>query len=50
MNTTNKEKQSIEVNTHNHLINQQFGSQAEMYLTSSVHAFGQEFFEVEDLV
>lgn len=50
MNTTNKAQSSIEVKTHNHLVNEQFGSQAEMYLTSSVHAFGQEFSEVENLV
>lgn len=50
MNTTNKAQSSIEVKTHNHLVNEQFGSQAKMYLTSSVHAFGQEFSEVENLV
>ena len=50
MNTTNKAQPNNEVKTHNHLVNEQFGSQAEMYLTSSVHAFGQEFAEVEKLV
>lgn len=50
MNTKNKAQLSIESKTHNHLVNEQFGSQAEMYLTSSVHAFGKEFSEVENLV
>ena len=50
MNNTNKEEPRSEINTHNQLINEQFGSQADMYLTSSVHAFGQEFAEVESLV
>ncbi|WP_394123836.1 class I SAM-dependent methyltransferase [Psychrobacter nivimaris] len=50
MNTTNKKQPKVESKTHNHLVNEQFGSQAEMYLKSSVHAFGQEFIEAENLV
>ena len=50
MNTDNKAQPSSDVKTHNCLVDKQFGSQAEMYLTSSVHAFGQEFANVEELV
>lgn len=52
MNTINnvQSKTEIDIKTHQHLVNEQFGSQAEMYLTSSVHAFGDEFAEVERLV
>lgn len=50
MNTDNKAQPSSDVKTHNYLVDKQFGSQAEMYLTSSVHAFGQEFANVEELV
>lgn len=52
MNTINNipPKNETDIKTHNHLVDKQFGSQAERYLTSSVHAFGQEFAEVERLV
>lgn len=52
MNTINnvQSKTETDIKTHQHLVNEQFGSQAEMYLTSSVHAFGDEFSEVERLV
>lgn len=50
MNTTDDVQAGIEIKTHNQLINEQFGSQAQMYLASSVHAFGQEFDEVKRLV
>lgn len=50
MNTDDKSQPSGDITTHNNLVDKQFGSQAEMYLTSSVHAFGQEFTEIENLV
>ena len=50
MSTNNKAKPSNNVKTHNNLVDNQFGAQAKMYLTSSVHASGQEFTEVENLV
>ena len=50
MNTINNAQSKTDIKTHQHLVNDQFGSQAERYLTSSVHAFGQEFAEVERLV
>lgn len=43
-------KAQTDVKTHNCLVDKQFGSQAERYLTSSVHAFGAEFSDVERLV
>ena len=45
MNTKNKEEPNIGVKTHNHLINEQFGPQAEMYLNSSVYALEKKFAE-----
>lgn len=36
--------------THNQVVDRQFGSQAEAYLNSSVHAQGQEFGLVEEVV
>lgn len=50
MNIINNAQSKTDIKTHQHLVNNQFGSQAERYLTSSVHAFGQEFTEVERLV
>lgn len=50
MNTDNKAQPSSVIKTHNNLVDDQFGAQAKMYLNSSVHAFGQEFTEVEALV
>lgn len=37
-------------NAHNQVVDNQFGSQAQQYLTSSVHASGQEFSVIEDVV
>lgn len=50
MTINNEVPPSSEIKTHNTLVDNQFGSQAGMYLTSSVHAFGQEFAEVENVV